>query len=76
MMMQRFCLTMMFDCRAALAIDVQDDFAVKDVVKSQQWNLDIADGEPNWEADVVAHEQDVFVAIYDVDRLIGCCRKG
>ena len=75
MMIQRFCLNMMFDCRALFAFDVQDDFAVKDVVRSQQWSFDVADVEPNWEADVVAHEQDVFVAI-DVDRLIGCCRKG
>ena len=36
---------MMFDGRTVLAIDVQDDFAVKDVVKSQQWSLDITDVE-------------------------------
>ena len=29
---------------------------------------------PDWEADVVADEQDVFVAV-DVDRLVGSCRK-
>ena len=61
-MIQWFCLTMMFNCRAVFAIDVQDDFAVKDVVKSQQWSFDVADVELNGEADVVAHEQDVFVA--------------
>ena len=73
MMIQRFCLIVNFD---AFAIVVQDDFAVKDVTKSQQWSVDVTDvdSEPNWEADVVAHEQDVFVAI-DVDRLIGRCRK-
>ena len=37
--------------------------------------LDVADVQPNWEADVVAHKQDVFVAI-DVCGLIGCCREG
>ena len=66
---------MMFDGQAVLAIDVQDDSAVEDVVKSQQWSLDVADAEPDWEANVVADEQDVFVAI-DVDRLIGSCGKG
>ena len=65
---------MMFDGRAVLAIDVQDDSAVKDVEKSQQWSLDFADVETDWEADVVADEQGVFVAI-DVSGLIGSCRK-
>ena len=53
---------------------MQNDLAVKDVMKSQQRSLDVADVEPDWEADVVADEQDVFVAI-DVSGLIGCCRK-
>ena len=64
----------MFDGRVVLAI-VQDDSAVEDVVKSQQWSLGVTDVEPDWEADIVAGEQDVFVAI-DVDRLVGSCRKG
>ena len=64
----------MFDSRAVLAIDVQEDPAVEDVVKSQQWSLDVADVEPDWEADVVADEQDVFIAI-DVDRLMGSCGR-
>ena len=64
----------MFDGRIVLAIDVQDDSAVKDVMRSQQWSLDVADVEPDWKADVVADEQDVFVAI-DVNRLVGSCRK-
>ena len=50
---------MMFDGGTALAVDVQDDSAVKDVVKSQQWSFDVADVESDWEADVVASEQDV-----------------
>ena len=53
---------------------MHDDAAVKDVVKSQQWGFDVADVKPNWEADVVAGEQDVFVPI-DVLGLIGSCRK-
>ena len=53
----------MSDGIAVLAIDVHDDFTVKDVVKSQQWSIDVADVEPDWEADVVAHEQYVFVAV-------------
>ena len=65
---------MMFDGRAVLAVDVQDNLVVKDFVKPQQWSLDVADVEPDWETDVVANEQDVFVAI-DVDRLIGSCGK-
>ena len=65
----------MFDGRAVFAIDVQDDFAVKDYMKSQQWGFDVADVGPNWDADVIAHEQDIFVAI-DVKELVGCCRKG
>ena len=72
---QRFTLSLMFDGRVVLAIDVQDHSAVEDVVKSQKWSLDVADVEPGWEADVVADEQDVFVAM-DVDRLVGSCRKG
>ena len=36
MMVQRFTLSLMFDGRTVLAVDVQDDPAVKDVVKSQQ----------------------------------------
>ena len=54
---------------------MKDDPAVKDVMKSQQWSLDVADVEPDWRADVVADEQDVLVAI-DVDRMIGSCGKG
>ena len=65
---------MMLDGRAVFAIDVQDDFAVKDVMKPQHRSFGVTDVEPNWETDVVAHEQDVFVAI-DVNRLIGCWRK-
>ena len=53
---------------------MQENLAVKDVVKSQQWSLDVADVEPDWQADVVAHEQDFFVAV-DAYGLIGCCRK-
>ena len=34
----------------------------------------VTDVEALWEADVVADQQDVFVAV-DVDRLIGRCRK-
>ena len=30
-MMQRFCLALMFNRRTVFAVDVQDDFAVKDV---------------------------------------------
>ena len=65
---------MMFNGRTDVAIDVQDDLVVKDVVKSQQWRLDVTDVEPYCEADVVANEQDVFVAI-DAYGLVGCCRK-
>ena len=43
-------------------------------MKSKQWRFDIADVEVDWQADVVADEQDVFVAI-DVYRLVGGCRK-
>ena len=75
MMMQRFCLTMMFDGRVVLAVDVQDDFVVKDVLKSQQWSSDVKDVEPRWEADVVAHKQDVSVTI-DVNRLVGSSAVG
>ena len=74
MMIKRLCLTMMFNRRTVLAVDVQDDLAVKDVVESQQWRFDVADVEPGREADVVANEQDVFVAV-DVYGLVGCCRK-
>ena len=59
---------------AVFAIDMQDDPAVKDVVKSQQWGLDVADVEPGWKTDVVAGEQDVFAAM-DVNMLVGSCRK-
>ena len=53
---------------------MHDDAAVKDVMKSHQRGFDVAYVEANREPDVVADEQDVFVAI-DVDRLIGCCGK-
>ena len=53
MMIERFCLTMMFDGGTVLAIDVQDDPAVKDVVKSQQWSLDVADVELDWATNVL-----------------------
>ena len=53
---------------------MQDNAAVKDVVKAQQRCFDVKDVEPDWEADVVADEQDVFVSI-DVNGLIGSCRK-
>ena len=53
---------------------MHDDAAVKDVMKSQQRGFDVTDVEPDWEADVVADEQDVFVAV-DVNGLIGSCRK-
>ena len=56
MMIQRLSLTMMLDGGTVLAMDAQDDFAVKDVLKSQQWSLDVTDVEPDWEADVVAQE--------------------
>ena len=35
MVVQRFTLTLMFNRRAVLAVDVQEDTAVKDVVKSK-----------------------------------------
>ena len=53
---------MLFEGRTVLAIDAQGDFAVNDVVKPQQWCLDITDAEPDW-ADVVTHKQDVFVSV-------------
>ena len=53
---------------------MQNDAAVKDVVKAQQRCFDVTDVEPDWEADVVADEQDVFVSV-DVNGLIGSCRK-
>ena len=71
---KRFTLSLMFNRGVVLAIDVHDDAAVKDVVKSQQWGFDVADVEPNREADVVANEQDVFVTV-DVNGLVGSCRK-
>ena len=53
---------------------MHDDDAVKDVMKSQQQSFDVTYVEPNWEADVVADEQDVFVPV-DVNGLVGSCRK-
>ena len=49
MMIQKFCLTKMFNCKANLDVDAQDDFAVIDVVKSQQWSFDVTDVEPDRE---------------------------
>ena len=42
---------------------MQNDAAVKDVVKAQQRCFDVTDVEPDWEADAVADEQDVFVSV-------------
>ena len=42
---------------------------------SQQWRFDLADVEPNWEVNLAARQQDVFVTIV-VDRLIGKERVG
>ena len=75
MMIQRFTLSLMFSRGVVLAVDVHDDAAVKDVVRSQQRGFDVADVEADWEADVVADEQDVFVTI-DVNGMVGSCRKG
>ena len=55
MMVKRFTLSLMFNRGVVLAVDVHDDAAVKDVVNSQQRGFDVADVEPNWEADVVAN---------------------
>ena len=53
MVVQRFCLSMMFDGRTTFAIDVQDDFGVQGAVQSQQQGPDVADVGPPWEAGVV-----------------------
>ena len=42
---------------------MQNDAAVKDVVESQQRCFDVTGVEPDWETDVVADEQDVFVSV-------------
>ena len=54
---------------------MHDDSAVEDVMKSQQRGFDVTDVEADWEADVVADEQDVLVSI-DVYRLVGSCGQG
>ena len=40
---QRFTLTLMFNRGDVLAVDVQEDAAVKDVAKSKKWSFDVAD---------------------------------
>ena len=67
-------LSLMFNWGVVLAVDVHDDATVKDVTKSQQRCFDVANVEANGKPDVVADEQDVFVAV-DVYGLVGCCRK-